>query len=74
MPPALAERCILAGSAMGDEVLDPFLGSGTTGMVAEALGRRWHGVELSREYEPLIKERTAQVGLFGGDRMRTSSA
>mgnify|MGYP007071565008 CR=1 FL=1 len=65
MPPALAERCILAGSAIGDEVLDPFLGSGTTGQVAEALGRQWFGVELQPDYEPLIKARTAQVGLFG---------
>ena len=65
MPPALAERCVLAGSAIGDEVLDPFLGSGTTGQVAEALGRRWFGVELQPDYEPLIKARTAQVGLFG---------
>ena len=65
MPPALAERCILAGSAIGDEVLDPFLGSGTTGMVAERNGRRWHGIELQPEYESLIKARTAQAGLFG---------
>ena len=66
MPPALAERCILAGSAIGDEVIDPFLGSGTTGMVAERNGRRWFGVELQPEYEPIIRQRTAQVGLFGG--------
>jgi DNA modification methylase len=65
MPPKLAERCILAGSRIGDEVLDPFLGSGTVGMVAEALGRRWFGVELQPDYEKLIKQRTAQVGLFG---------
>lgn len=67
MPPALAQRCILVGSRMGDEVLDPFLGSGTTGMVAEANGRRWFGVELQPDYEPLIRERTAQRGLFGGE-------
>lgn len=66
MPPALAERCILAGSAIGDEVIDPFLGSGTTGMVAERNGRRWFGVELQPDYEPIIRQRTAQVGLFGG--------
>lgn len=65
MPPALAERCILAGSAIGDEVIDPFLGSGTTGMVAERNGRRWFGVELQPDYEPIIRQRTAQVGLFG---------
>ena len=65
MPPKLAERCILAGSRIGDEVLDPFLGSGTVGMVAEALGRRWHGVELNPKYEEIIRQRTAQQGLFG---------
>ena len=65
MPPALAERCILAGSQIGDEVIDPFLGSGTTGMVAERNGRRWFGVELQPDYEPIIRQRTAQVGLFG---------
>ncbi len=65
MPPTLAERCILAGSQIGDEVIDPFLGSGTTGMVAERNGRRWFGVELQPDYEPIIRQRTAQVGLFG---------
>lgn len=44
-------------------VLDPFFGSGTTGLVAERLGRRWIGIELNREYEGIIKGRTAQLGL-----------
>ena len=64
MPSALAQRCILAGSAHGDAVLDPFLGSGTTGMVAEALGRRWAGCELSADYEAQARARTAQVGMW----------
>lgn len=64
MPPDLAERCLLAGSQVGDEVLDPFLGSGTTGMVAERNGRRWFGVELQPDYEPIIRQRTAQAGLL----------
>lgn len=64
MPPELAQRCILAGSRIGDEVLDPFLGSGTTGMVAEQLWRKWFGIELQPSYEPLIRGRTAQRGLF----------
>jgi len=63
MPPALAKRCILAGSRVGDTVLDPFLGSGTTGQCAEALGRGWVGCELQEDYADLIKERTAQRGL-----------
>jgi DNA modification methylase len=66
MPPALVERCIMAGSRIGDTVLDPFLGSGTTGMVAESLGRRWIGCELNPAYAELIKARTAQRGLLTG--------
>jgi len=63
MPAELAKRCILAGSRERGGVLDPFLGSGTVGQVAESLGRRWFGVELASEYEPLIRARTAQTGL-----------
>jgi DNA modification methylase len=49
-PPALPEKCVLAGSKPGDVVLDPFNGSGTTGAVALRLGRRYVGFDLSREY------------------------
>jgi len=49
-PPALIEPCILAGSAPGDTVLDPFTGSGTTGMVAVRHGRRFAGCELNPGY------------------------
>lgn len=59
-PPALIEPCIMAGSRPGDIVLDPFFGSGTTGQVAEQLGRQWIGCEIQRDYEPLQKQRTAQ--------------
>jgi DNA modification methylase len=47
MPGELARRCILAGSELGGIVLDPFYGSGTTGAVAERLGRHWFGCELN---------------------------
>jgi DNA modification methylase len=67
MPPRLAERCILAGSSVGSAVLDPFIGSGTTGMVAETLGRRWLGCELNKEYASMIAERTVQMGLPWSD-------
>jgi DNA modification methylase len=56
-PPALIEPCIRAGSRLGDTVLDPFMGSGTTGMVARNLGRRWVGVELNPEYCALCLKR-----------------
>lgn len=50
MPPALAERCILATSRPGDIVLDPFMGSGTTAMVAIRNGRQAIGTELNLAY------------------------
>jgi DNA modification methylase len=56
-PPELAERCIKAGSRPGDTVLDPFGGSGTTGMVATGHGRAAILCELNPEYVPLIRER-----------------
>lgn len=62
-PAALIEPCILAGSRPGDVVLDPFIGSGTTGEVAGNLGRQWIGCELNPDYAPLQRARTAQAGL-----------
>ena len=62
-PEELIEPCVMAGSRVGDIVLDPFFGSGTTGAVAQKLGRQWIGCELNREYEKLQNERLAQGGL-----------
>ena len=62
-PAALIEPCVLAGSRPGDVVLDPFMGSGTTAQVAQALGRQWLGCELNTEYAPLQQARTAQAAL-----------
>jgi DNA modification methylase len=62
-PPDLIEPCVLAGSKSGDIVLDPFFGSGTTGEVAQNLGRQWIGCELNPQYEPLQRKRTAQMGM-----------
>jgi DNA modification methylase len=62
MPPALVEPCILAGSRVGDVVLDPFFGSGTVGEVAQRLGRKWIGCDLQEAYAPLQARRTAQQG------------
>jgi DNA modification methylase len=56
-PSALIEPCVLAGSAPGDTVLDPFMGSGTTAQVAKQHGRFYLGCELNPEYEVLQKER-----------------
>jgi site-specific DNA-methyltransferase (adenine-specific) len=62
-PPDLIEPCILAGAPVGGVVLDPFGGSGTTGMVANRLGRRALLIELNRDYAAQIKQRTAQAPL-----------
>lgn len=62
-PQELVEPMILAGSKVGDIVLDPFFGSGTTGQVAQNLGRKWIGCELNKDYEPLQNERLKQQGL-----------
>jgi DNA modification methylase len=57
MPPALAERCILAGSKPGDAVLDPFGGAGTTALVADRLGRHATICELNPAYAALARSR-----------------
>jgi len=56
-PPELITPCILAGSEKNDIVLDPFMGSGTTAMVARDLGRHYIGCELHEEYNDLIQQR-----------------
>ena len=56
-PPDLIDPCILAGSEEGDLILDPFMGSGTTAMVAKTLGRDYIGCELHEEYGELIQKR-----------------
>ena len=56
-PVELARRCILAGSRPGDVVLDPFIGSGTTGIAALMNGRDYLGIELNPEYIAAAKER-----------------
>lgn len=60
-PTHLARRCIIAGSRSGDVVLDPFGGSGTTGLVARELCRRSVLIELSPEFVAIAKKR------IGGD-------
>jgi DNA modification methylase len=59
MPEALVEPCILAGSSLGDLVLDPFTGSGTVGVVALRHGRDFVGVELNPDYAAIAEARIA---------------
>jgi site-specific DNA-methyltransferase (adenine-specific) len=56
-PMVLLERIILASTDEGDLILDPFNGSGTTGIVANKLGRKYIGIEKEREYLDLTVRR-----------------
>ena len=62
-PTKLIEPCILAGAPVGGIVLDPFFGSGTTGQVAQGLGREWIGIELNPKNKALQDKRLRQPAL-----------
>ena len=62
-PPDLIEPCIKAGSQKGDIILDPFMGSGTTAMVAKQLDRHFIGCELHDSYKTLIDGRLPNTAL-----------
>jgi len=70
-PVALIERCILASTNRGDLVLDPFAGSGTTGIAAIKLGRRFLGVDLDLPSVELAAKRLAHAGRM--DQLQPSS-
>ena len=56
-PRQLVRLCVSAGSEANDRVLDPFFGSGTTGVVCNELNRQCTGIELNEEYATLARER-----------------
>lgn len=56
-PEGLLYRVILSSSKVGDVVLDPFFGSGTTGAVAKKLGRQWIGIERDPKYVKVAQQR-----------------
>jgi site-specific DNA-methyltransferase (cytosine-N4-specific) len=62
MPQELARRAIIAGCKPGGTVLDPFSGSGTTGLVAQNNGRKYVGIEISADYLKLSLETRLQNG------------
>jgi len=70
-PEKLAEPCILAGCPEGGTILDPFAGSGTTGIVAKRLRRNFIGIEINLEYWKMAVNRIAgtvpqfeQIGIY----------
>ena len=60
-PEALLYRVIVSSSHIGDTVLDPFFGSGTTGAVAKKLNRNFIGIELEAKYIEVAKQRIASI-------------
>lgn len=56
-PPKLVEICMLAGCPKGGVILDPFIGSGTVGLIALLHNRKYIGIELNEEYVNLTKKR-----------------
>jgi site-specific DNA-methyltransferase (adenine-specific) len=60
-PQQLAEDHILSWSSVGDVVLDPFSGSGTTGKMAVKNGRQFIGIDVSAEYVELVRKRIGQA-------------
>ncbi|MGB9522012.1 MAG: site-specific DNA-methyltransferase, partial [Anaerolineales bacterium] len=63
-PQALLYRIILATSKPGDVVLDPFLGSGTTAVVAKLLQRNWIGIEKEESYIQIAQERINKLTVW----------
>lgn len=67
-PPALIEPCILAGCREGGIVLDPFMGSGTTGLVAKQQNKNYIGFEMNSDYCDIankrINDQEAQISIF----------
>ena len=61
MAPELARRCILAGCPEGGQVLDPFGGAGTTGLVAGQLNRRATLIELNPDYAEIARSRLGDL-------------
>ncbi|HEY5551503.1 MAG TPA: site-specific DNA-methyltransferase [Opitutaceae bacterium] len=74
-PIELIAKLIACASDPGDLVLDPFLGSGTTAVVAQSLGRSWLGIEINPDYVELASQRLINAAdLFSDAKAAPSSA
>jgi DNA modification methylase len=63
-PPALADRLISAASKLGQTILDPYAGSGTTLSVAQQMGRKSIGIELNPDYADIAAQKCSQLPIF----------
>lgn len=60
-PESLLHRILVGTTNVGDVVLDPFFGTGTTGAVAKRLGRKWIGIEREQDYIDVARKRIAEI-------------
>jgi modification methylase len=72
-PETLLYRVILSSSEVGDTVLDPFFGTGTTGAVAKKMGRKFIGLEREEEYIKIARERIKKVRKISEEEKRLYS-
>ncbi|MEL6476987.1 MAG: site-specific DNA-methyltransferase [Pseudomonadota bacterium] len=73
-PEALLHRIIVGTSDPGDVVLDPFFGTGTTGAVAQRLGRRWLGIEQESRYARIARARIAAIDPLSSETVRVTAS
>jgi len=72
-PESILHRVIVASTKPGDLILDPFFGSGTTGVVAKRLGRHYIGIDQENQYIKAAKHRIAQVKSFDEESISVTS-
>ena len=73
-PESLLYRILLSSSKVGDIILDPFFGTGTTGVVAKRLGRDYIGIERDQSYCKSAKERLKNVKLVNDETILTTKS
>ena len=73
-PESILHRIIVASTKLEDLVLDPFFGSGTTGVVAKKLGRSYIGIEQEIDYINAAKDRIAQTKLLDKESIKITAA
>ncbi len=73
-PESILHRILIASTKPGDIILDPFFGSGTTGVVAKKLGRKFVGIDQDGDYVKAARERIAYTDAFDDESIKTTQA
>nr|WP_325250850.1 site-specific DNA-methyltransferase [Amylibacter sp.] len=73
-PESLLHRVLIGSTNVGDVVLDPFFGTGTTGAVAKKLGRNFIGIEREEAYREVAEKRIADIRKFDNQSLEVSTS